>query len=63
MVTGEEPSSREKTTGKHRIAAGSPTASSLPNQSFTGLDDVHRNEGELRDVATGKPVVDHECPF
>jgi hypothetical protein len=53
----------EKTTVKPKIAKSSPTASSLPNESFTSLCDVHRNVGELRDVSTGKPVVDLECPF
>jgi hypothetical protein len=32
-------------------------------ESFTGLGEVHRFVGELKDVVTGKVVVDPECPF
>jgi hypothetical protein len=59
-------SSVENTAVKTKAVEGTPSASTLAstsNQIFSSLDDVHRNVGELRDVATGKVVVDPECPF
>jgi hypothetical protein len=53
---------------KPKVAKVSPpkgtTASKVPpKESFSGLDDVHRFVGELKDRATGELVVDSECPF
>lgn len=49
---------------KPKIIATYPTVASPNNkESFSGLNDVHRNVGEVRDIATGEVVVDPECPF
>lgn len=43
-----------------KCATGSAVATKEP---FSGLDDVHRFVGELRDSATRELVVDSGCPF
>jgi hypothetical protein len=65
IVVGGE----KKAIAKPKVAKGSSpndsTGSTLaPKVSlFSGLDDVHRFVGELRDRATGELVVDADCPF
>lgn len=45
------------------VTAPPPTVALSSKDSFSGLEDVHRTVGELRDMVSGKVVVDPECPF
>jgi len=50
-----------KVIAKPRAAKSTPAAAA--NVTFSGLDDVHKFVGELRDSSTGELVIDTDCPF
>jgi hypothetical protein len=50
-----------ETVARPKAAKSTPAAAA--NMTFSGLDDVHRFVGELRDSTTGELVVDTDCPF